>query len=67
MFLYRLVYSSNTFKIISTSFENELKNPAIVKVIEKDNAEILQERKEIEREEKEMWTGFVEGLENRDM
>jgi len=36
-------------------------------VIEKDNAEIHQEREEIEKEEKEMWNGFVEGLKNRDM
>ncbi|MEC1722836.1 hypothetical protein [Schinkia azotoformans] len=53
--------------LVKMFLENELKNPAIAKVIEKDNAEILQERKEIEREEKEMWTGFVEGLKNRDM
>lgn len=53
--------------LVKMFLEKELKNPAIAKVIEKDNAEVLQERKEIEREEKEMWTGFVEGLKNRDM
>ena len=47
--------------------ENELGNPVIVRVVEKDNAEIQQEREEIEKEEKEMWNGFVEELKNRDM
>lgn len=53
--------------LVKMFLENELKNPAIAKVIEKDNAEIQQEREEIEKEEKEMWNGFVEGLKNRDM
>ncbi|WP_288586014.1 MULTISPECIES: hypothetical protein [Lysinibacillus] len=52
--------------LVKTFLENELKNPAIANVIEKDNVEIQQEREEIEREEKEMWAGFVEGL-NGDM
>lgn len=53
--------------LVKIFLENELKNPAIANVIEKDNVEIQQEREEIEREEKEMWAGFVEGLKNRDM
>ncbi|WP_342545425.1 hypothetical protein [Lysinibacillus sp. FSL K6-4013] len=53
--------------LVKMYLENELKNPEIVRVIEKDNAEIQQEREEIEQEEKEMWNGFVEGLKNRDM
>lgn len=53
--------------LVKMFLENELKNPEIAKVIEKDNAEIQQEREEIEKEEKEMWNGFVEGLKNRDM
>ncbi|MCS1391196.1 hypothetical protein NXZ77_06410 [Lysinibacillus boronitolerans] len=52
--------------LVKIFLENELKNPAIANVIEKDNVEIQQEREEIEREEKEMWAGFVEGL-NGDM
>jgi len=53
--------------LVKDFLENELKNPEIAKIIEKDNAEIQQEREEIEKEEKEMWNGFVEGLKNRDM
>lgn len=48
--------------LVRMFLENELKNPEIVKVIEKDNAEILQEREEIEKEEKEMWNDFTKGL-----
>ncbi|NRD76600.1 hypothetical protein HPT25_03730 [Bacillus sp. BRMEA1] len=53
--------------LVKMYLENELKNPEIVRVIEKDIAEIEQEREEIEKEEKEMWDSFVEGLKNRDM
>lgn len=42
---------SNT-DLVKDFLENELKNPAIAKVIEKDNAEIQQEREEIEKKRK---------------